>query len=90
MKKLESLRLEIDHIDKKIVELFERRMEIVSRVASIKSENNIPILDSKREEEVIKKNINYLNNKELSPYLEEFYIKIMDLSKEYQNDKVKD
>ena len=88
MKELEKLRYEIDNIDKQIVRLFERRMEIVSQVAKIKIENNINVLDSKREEMILEKNIDYLNDKELIPYLREFYRKTMDLSKEYQNYKI--
>lgn len=90
MKNLEGLRLEIDDIDRQMVALFEKRMEIVSKVGDIKIKNNISVLDSRREERVMEKNMSYLNNKELSPYLKEFYHKIMDLSKDYQNIKLSD
>lgn len=81
---LEKLRIEIDKIDKEIVELFERRMNVVTRVSEYKTKNNIPVLDSVREAEVIEKNIRYLKNNELSPYLKSFYISLMDISKDYQ------
>lgn len=87
MKNLEELRFQIDDIDKSIVKLFERRMNIVSKVGEIKRENKLPILNTQREEEVIKKNVNYLKDRELKPYLEEFYKKIMSLSKDYQEYK---
>lgn len=87
MEGLDRLRLEIDEIDKKIVVLFQRRMEIVSKVGAIKQENNLPILNAQREEDIIKKNIDYLNDKELGPYIEELYKRIMDLSKDYQAEK---
>nr|WP_300004691.1 chorismate mutase [Tissierella sp.] len=87
MKSLEDLRLEIDKIDKEMVTLFEKRMEIVSQVGLIKEKNKISVLDSKREERVVEKNISYLDNKELIGYLKEFYKTIMDLSKDYQKVK---
>lgn len=84
MTDLQELRDEIDDIDKKIVELFEKRMEFVSGVAKYKIEKGLPVLNSLREGKIIEKNIDYLNNKDLSPYLKEFYIKLMELSKDYQ------
>lgn len=87
MKSLEDLRLEIDKIDKEMVTLFEKRMEIVSQVGLVKEKNKISVLDSKREERLLEKNISYLDNKELIGYLKEFYKTIMDLSKDYQKVK---
>lgn len=71
---LEELRNEIDNVDKELVELFEKRMEIVLNVAKYKKENNIPILNNSREQEVIKKNVNYLKNKNLQRYLTDFLL----------------
>ena len=84
MMNLEELRDEIDGIDKQIVELFERRMEAVSKVSDYKLQNNLPVLNSVREREVIEKNIKHLKNNELDIYLKSFYIKLMDISKDYQ------
>ena len=85
---LDKLRDRIDEIDKQIVELFESRMETVSEVSEYKIENNIPVLNSLRETEVIEKNLKHLKNKELSPYLKDFYINLMDISKSYQKTKM--
>lgn len=81
---LDELRTEINGIDKKLVELFENRMEIVSQISEYKLKNNLPVLNSLRENEVIEKNINYLKDKNLSPYLKDFYINLMNISKDYQ------
>ena len=89
MEYLKELRNEIDNIDKEMVELFEKRMEVVLNVAKYKMKNDLAILDSGREEEVINKNKEYLKDKELEEYLNEFYIKLMDLSKDYQNQYIK-
>lgn len=88
MMDLEKLRIEIDEIDRQIVKLFESRMEIVSKVSEYKLENNLPVLNSEREKEVVDKNTRYLKNKELSPYLKDFYKNLMDISKDYQNTKM--
>ncbi len=85
---LEDLRVEIDKIDKELVELFEKRMEIVTEVAKYKIENKLPVLNSSREAEVIKKNTDYLKNKDLEYYLKDFFIKLMDLSKNYQSQQI--
>lgn len=89
MMDLDRLREEIDRIDKEIVELFEERMETVAKVSDYKAENNIPVLNSLRENEVIEKNIGHLKNKDLGPYLRDFYIKLMDASKNYQKAHMK-
>ena len=51
MKKLDlgEIRNMIDHIDRKLVELIEERLEIVKEVALYKKENNMKIFDRKRE-----------------------------------------
>ena len=58
MKDLNQCRKEIDKIDKELMYLFEKRMDIAINVAEYKKENNLPILNSTRERrEVIDKNI---------------------------------
>lgn len=86
MKNLEELREEIDKIDKDIVKLFESRMAKVEEISKYKRKNNIGILNQSREEEVLRRNKKYLKNKNLEPYLEEFYIELMRVSKDYQKD----
>lgn len=55
MDELNKYRNEIDEIDKQITELFERRMDISKEIARCKREQEIGILNAKREEEVIQK-----------------------------------
>ena len=49
---LKEIRNEIDAIDSQLVELFEKRMDTVRKVAEYKLENNMPIFNSKREQEL--------------------------------------
>jgi len=83
MKTIEELRTKINEIDKEIASLFEQRMYCVKEIAQNKMELGLPILDSNREQEVIQKNSQYVND-ELKEYYIELLTKFMELSKEYQ------
>lgn len=82
---LNELRKEINEIDSNLAQLFEKRMEIVAKVAEYKIKNKIPVLNSEREAQVIEKNLEKLNNKSLSNEMEAFFTDIMRISKELQN-----
>ncbi|WP_195986602.1 prephenate dehydratase [Clostridium sp. D53t1_180928_C8] len=84
---LSECRKEIDKIDKELVELFERRMDVAIKVAEYKIENNIPILNEAREAEVIENNVNRLNNKEYSKLTEKFFANLMELSRSLQGER---
>jgi len=90
MEELELLRKQIDEIDEKLVELFESRMELATRIGAIKEEKGLEILNSRREEEVVKKNIMLLKNSELSQELEIFFKSVMDSSKRIQQNRLEE
>ena len=86
---LEEQRQKIDHIDRQIVALFEERTNVVEEVAKIKLENDIPILDSGREKQVILKVQSYLKDESLKEEslkeeLAELYTELMRISREHQ------
>ena len=85
---LEKQRAEIDAIDREIVALFERRMQVVVDVARIKKENGIAILDASREKEVITKVQSYLKDDTLKEELAEAYETLMKVSKDYQKKRI--
>ena len=85
---LEKQRAEIDVIDREIVALFERRMQVVVDVARIKKENGIAILDANREKEVIAKVQSYLKDDHLKEELAEAYETLMKVSKDYQKKRM--
>lgn len=87
---LEKQRAEIDAIDREIVALFERRMQVVVDVARIKKENGIAILDANREKEVIQKVQSYLKDATLKEELAEAYETLMKVSKDYQKKRMND
>lgn len=78
---LNHARNEINIIDKEIVQLLEKRFNIVMEIGKYKKENNIPIYDKEREKTVVKNCIGYLENKNYSKSIEDIYIQIMDSSK---------
>ena len=85
---LEKQRAEIDAIDREIVALFERRMQVVVDVARIKKESGIAILDASREKEVIAKVQSYLKDAALKEELAEAYETLMKVSKDYQKKRM--
>ena len=86
---LDKQRAEIDVIDREIVSLFERRMQVVMDVARIKKENGIAIFDASREKEVIAKVQSYLKDATLKEELAEAYETLMKVSKDYQQKQIK-
>lgn len=86
MNKLEDARIKINEIDEQMATLFVQRMAASKLVAEYKQENNLPIFDKKREEEIILKNKKLINNEELVEYYVKYIQSLMDISKEYQQD----
>jgi chorismate mutase/prephenate dehydratase len=87
---LDDYRKSIDDIDKKITELFEKRMDVVFKVGEYKKKNNLEILDENREKQVIEKNLGYLNNKAYAEGTKEFFIKIMEIARKLERNKSND
>lgn len=89
MEDLLTYRDEIDILDKELVKIFEKRMEVSKKIALFKKNNNIYTLNKKREEEVIEKCKSLLTNNEIEGFLEEFYKNLMEISKKYQEEIIK-
>lgn len=84
MNELEDCRKEIDEIDKELVDLFERRMNVAVRVAEYKKKNNLPIFNEAREKQVIEKNIGILKEKGYADLTRKFFNNLMELSRSLQ------
>ena len=52
---LEEIRTEIDALDKELLALFERRMDLCRDVALYKKEHNLPVFQPEREEKLLDK-----------------------------------
>lgn len=55
MRDLNEIRKDINEIDDKLLELYKRRMDCAEEVGYYKKEKNIPILNEKREEDILNK-----------------------------------
>lgn len=86
MNLLDEARIKINEIDKEMVKLFEARMKAVLDVLKYKKEHNLPVFDENREIELIKKNIECLNDKSLKEYYLIFLNGMLEASKKYQGD----
>ncbi|MGC9344900.1 MAG: chorismate mutase [Bacteroidales bacterium] len=70
---LAELREQIDKLDDKLINLFEKRMKVVEEIGRHKKENNLTILQSKRWDDILNKRVNLGMRKGLS---EEFVQKV--------------
>lgn len=82
--KLDEAREIINEVDDEMINLFIKRMAAVSMVAEYKMENDIPVLDSIREDTIRERNLEKLSNKVLEPYYNRFFEGVLESSKEYQ------
>lgn len=83
---LDEIRHKIDSIDKELIELFKQRMDCAEQVGLYKKEHNLPILNEKREQEILdsigKKGGKYGYASQL------LFSNIMELSRALQHDIV--
>ena len=79
----DKAREEINEIDIKMAELFVRRMREAEIISAYKRENGLPVFDKKREEEVIARN-SELVDEDVSKEYVRFIQGVMDISKDYQ------
>lgn len=81
---IENLRNEIDSIDKELVELFNRRMETVRKVAEYKKETGAPLYDAQRERELIAKAAER-SSEDTELYTRVLFSTLTNLSRSYQS-----
>ncbi len=85
MMELDQLRQEIDAVDKRLVEDIKERMKVAAAIAAYKREHGIPVMDSKREREVLHKIVEMAGDPMLSSYYKVLYSLLFELSRSYQN-----
>ncbi|HBG5342878.1 TPA: prephenate dehydratase [Clostridioides difficile] len=84
MEDLTRYRNEIDSIDKELIRLFEKRMNTVLEIAKYKMKNNTTILQKDREEKVLSRAVDNLDNKAYSQETIQFFNSIMEISRGLQ------
>ena len=84
---LKDYRAQLDTIDDQMTALFKQRMEIVRHVADYKKETNTPVMASGREREILYR-VTGLCGQELEEYTKILYSTILELSRDYQEDRL--
>ena len=84
MNELENLREKIDAIDKEMIALFEKRMDVVTDIAAYKIKNNLPVLNQNREDIVVSKVKSNVKNKNYADSAADLIKNIMEISKKFQ------
>ena len=82
--RLDILREEIDKIDKELLPLFLKRMDLCSSVADYRRSVGKPVLDSEREKQVLKSKMDLLTDKSRENEVYEFFTAIMSISRDRQ------
>jgi len=88
MQDLSDYRREIDAIDEQLSALFEQRMETVLKVAAYKQAHKMEVLQTGREEEVLKKARARLKDASFTPEIESFFTSMMGISRSLQKRKM--
>lgn len=73
---LDNYRLQINNIDEELINLLKKRMKLSVKIGKYKKENNIPILNKNRENQVIER-INSYNKKDNEIIISENFISIL-------------
>jgi len=81
MNKLIELRKKIDSLDEEIFDLLEKRMNLSKEIKDVKKKENISVLDSGREQEILDK---IYSRDHFGEEIGDIYKKIMNVSKDLQ------
>lgn len=82
--KLDEARKIINEVDAKMAQLFTERMRASKMIFEYKKEYGLPILDAKREAEVIEKNSALIEDEVLKGYYIDYIKNLMSVSRAYQ------
>ena len=84
MRDLKDIRVEIDTVDKEILELFTKRMELACQVAEYKIATGKSVYDKAREDEKLDKLSSYVDDGFSRQAVRELYTQIMSISRKKQ------
>lgn len=85
MTDLEKARLLIDEADRGMAELFVKRMDAARLVAKYKGERGLQVEDAAREEQIIRRNSEWIESDEYRPYYVKFMENNMAVSRAFQH-----
>ncbi len=84
MNELELLRNDLDTLDRKLMELFEQRMELTKKVGQYKKDHNIGALDTTYEKELLKRRLLLIDDPLRRADVTNLYEAIMSISRRQQ------
>ena len=87
MLEINDERKNIDNIDNMIFDLLVKRLDPVMKIGDVKSKNNIPIEDSKRENSIYARIDARFSEKE-AKYLKEIYLSVISASKKIEGNEL--
>ena len=85
---IQEIRKEIDRVDDQFVKLFNERMHLSSQIAEVKREQDLPVLNVRREREILNE-VAAKSDPELANYSQVLYSLIFELSRSYQEKLLK-
>ena len=90
MEELKGYRDQIDTIDRQLADLFQQRMDVVDRVGQYKLAHNMPVLDARREQEVLAAKAALARDEGVSADLAALFENIMAISRRRQRKLVQE
>jgi monofunctional chorismate mutase len=87
---LTAARDEINAIDQQLIQLLERRFKAVVKVNAYKRSHQLPVLDSKRESQVLARVAESVGDQQLTSYLQAIFTEIMHQSRKKQEQQRKE
>ncbi len=86
---LEGLRASIDEIDRQIIDLFEKRLDVSKDIAKAKEKAGLPVFDETREKAKIESVRNLTVNPEYKDLTADLFGNLFEYSKSVQNKVIK-
>lgn len=80
---IKELRQQIDQIDDKLVQIFNERMNVAAQIAEVKRENDLPVLNTRREREILAE-VAQKSQEDIANYTRVLYSLIFELSRSHQ------
>ena len=86
---LDDLRKDIDKVDKELIKLFEKRMDVATKIAEYKKKNDMNVLDAQRQRQKLADICEQTEDEDMKRYLRTLYSVIFELSCSKQNKLLK-
>jgi len=84
---IESLREEINRIDRDIIRLIAKRQAVAGKIVQVKIAGGLPVHDEKRVREILESSFNYAVEHKIDPvYVQKIIAILIEMSKEWQRE----